>query len=750
MSDQFQEGERFTRTSWFILTVCTVLVLLDIAQILYRFQVPTDGWLYNSETIAGPDGNILIYTTNLAGDASSLQPGDLLTAVAGLPVDGGDLSHNPEAAARLAGIQPGDQVEYTLLRGDRPLKVTVTLTRWTADAWLRNSTTPSFLVLWLAVFLMYGVGLFTFWQRPQISGSRILLVWCTAVLCGTLSNSLPDSLYQFLFPIAYLGISQFSYGIIIFMLVPSIFAFTLVFPRPKKWVQRFHGLLFAPYLLGIFSSILIGVEPALAGPLYLGTLLLMSLAAIINFIHSAFTQKDGVSQGQLRWAVGGVALGIALWLLTYLPAVGLVKRVLAEILLNSGFQLGFTMIGVSLAIALLRYHLFGIDLLINRSLVYGGLTVLVIGIYVFVVGYLGTIFRTENNLMISLVATGLVAVLLQPLHGRLQLVVNRLLYGRRDEPLAVLSQLGALLETALFPDEILPDLVVRIAQALKLPYTAIALRVGEDWKVQAESGKPVEGCQVFPLIYQGQMVGKLLAGQRQPREDFNQADRHLLTNIARQIGPVAHALQLTTALQQSRQQLVTTREEERRRLRRDLHDGLGPQLASQTLAMDAVSKLLERDPASARDILDQLKKQSQSAIQDIRRLVYNLRPPALDDLGLVEALREGVRQIGVGGTCVEINPDAEPLPPLPAAVEVAVYRITQEAIANVIRHAGASHCSVWINTQRKRLDLSITDDGVGFQPQFHHGVGLHSMRERAEELGGEIQFESPPGGGTRV
>ena len=103
------------------------------------------------------------------------------------------------------------------------------------------------------------------------------------------------------------------------MLVPSIFAFTLVFPRPKKWVQRFHGLLFAPYLLGIFSSILIGVEPALAGPLYLGTLLLMSLAAIINFIHSAFTQKDGVSQGQLRWAVGGVALGIALWLLTYLP-----------------------------------------------------------------------------------------------------------------------------------------------------------------------------------------------------------------------------------------------------------------------------------------------------------------------------------------------------------------------------------------------------------------------------------------------
>jgi signal transduction histidine kinase len=352
--------------------------------------------------------------------------------------------------------------------------------------------------------------------------------------------------------------------------------------------------------------------------------------------------------------------------------------------------------------------------------------------------------------MISLVATGIVAVLFQPLHGRLQLVVNRLMYGRRDEPLAVLSQLGARLEAALFPDEILPDLVARIAQALKLPYTAIALRVGEEWKVQAESGQAVEGCQAFSLIYQGQMIGQLLASQRQPREDFNQADRYLLTNIARQIGPVAHALQLTSALQQSRQQLITAREEERRRLRRDLHDGLGPQLASQTLTIDAINKLLDRDPASARNLLEQLKKQSQSAVQDIRRLVYNMRPPALDELGLVEALREGVRQSGVEGTCVEINPNAEALPPLPAAVEVAVYRITQEAITNVIRHACASHCFVWITTRKQRLDLTVTDDGVGFHTQIHHGVGLDSMRERAEELGGEFHIENQLEGGTRV
>jgi signal transduction histidine kinase len=203
-------------------------------------------------------------------------------------------------------------------------------------------------------------------------------------------------------------------------------------------------------------------------------------------------------------------------------------------------------------------------------------------------------------------------------------------------------------------------------------------------------------------------------------------------------------------LQQSRQQLVTAREEERRRLRRDLHDGLGPQLASQTLTIDAISKFLERDPANARDLLDHLKSQSQAAIQDIRRLVYALRPPALDELGLVEALREGVRQYGAAGKCVEIITSPNPLPDLPAAVEVAVYRITQEAIMNVIRHAQAKQCTVSIVIQDHDLDLTITDDGKGYPDNFHFGVGLNSMRERAEELGGQIHFENQPDGGARV
>jgi signal transduction histidine kinase len=278
----------------------------------------------------------------------------------------------------------------------------------------------------------------------------------------------------------------------------------------------------------------------------------------------------------------------------------------------------------------------------------------------------------------------------------------------------------------------------------------VALRVGDQVKVQAESGSAPESPEAFPLIYQGLPIGQLLVSRRAPNEEFNAADRLLLANIARQAGAAAYSARLNAALQQSRQQLVTAREEERRRLRRDLHDGLGPQLASQTLTIDAIRKLLERDPATARELLDHLKSQSQAAIQDIRRLVYDLRPPALDELGLVEALREGVRQYGEAGNCVEINTTPNPLPDLPEAVEVAVYRITQEAITNVLRHAQAQHCTVSIAVQDHDLSLTIVDDGSGYPDNFHFGVGLNSMRERAEELGGTIRFENQPSGGACI
>jgi signal transduction histidine kinase len=268
------------------------------------------------------------------------------------------------------------------------------------------------------------------------------------------------------------------------------------------------------------------------------------------------------------------------------------------------------------------------------------LTGSVIAIYVLVVGALSELFQLGGNLVISLLATGLVAVLFQPLRARLQRAVNRMMYGERDDPAMVFARLGELLEASASPQETLPGLVRTIAQTLKLPYAAIELGQQGERQVVAAYGNPSGETTRFALVYQSEAVGNLIVASRGRGEELTLADCRLLENIARQAGAVAHAVRLTRELQRSRLRLVTAREGERRRLRRDLHDELGPQLASQALIIDALEKRLRKDPVSAVRLLKELKKQSQRAVQDIRQIIYGLRPPALDHLGLIGALQE--------------------------------------------------------------------------------------------------------------
>jgi signal transduction histidine kinase len=323
------------------------------------------------------------------------------------------------------------------------------------------------------------------------------------------------------------------------------------------------------------------------------------------------------------------------------------------------------------------------------------------------------------------------------------------MYGERDEPYLVLSQLGHRLESTFAPGEVLSTIVETVAQALKLPYVAIALAVLDDFEIAAEYGDPVDQPLVLPLTYQAETIGQLICGPRSPGEPFNAAERQLLEDMAHQAGVAVHAVRLSADLQRSRERLVTTREEERRRLRRDLHDGLGPELASLILKLQAARNMIDRDPNAADSLLAELKTQVQEAIADIRRLVYNLRPPALDELGLIPAVRETAASHNMaGGLRVEVEgPDA--MPPLPAAVEVAAYRIAQEALHNVAKHARADSCVVRF-TLKDALELEVLDNGVGPPDALRAGVGLTSMRERASELGGSFKFEPVAEGGARV
>jgi signal transduction histidine kinase len=419
-------------------------------------------------------------------------------------------------------------------------------------------------------------------------------------------------------------------------------------------------------------------------------------------------------------------------------------------LFQDAVTLSYAGIPVAVGFAVLKYRLYDIDIVINRTLVYGALTASVVAIYVLVVGYLGALFRTGGNLAISLLATGVVAVLFQPLRDRLQRGVNRLMYGERDDPYAVVSRLGERLEETLAPEAVLPTVVESVSEALKLPYAAIALRTNGASEVAASVGKEVENPLRLPLTYQGKPVGELLLGPRAPSEQFSAADRHLLEGLARQAGVAAYAVRLTTDLQRSRERLVAAREEERRRLRRNLHDGLGAQLAALNVQAGSLRRIIPRDPAAADELVVELREELRGAIADIRRLVYDLRPPALDDLGLLATLHQLAERYGAEGEQLRVVVEVpEDLPHLPAAVEVAIYRIAQEALTNVVRHAQAKSCIVRLAVNED-VALDVVDDGVGIPEERSGGVGLSSMRERAAELGGTCVIEPAPEGGTRV
>ncbi len=497
---------------------------------------------------------------------------------------------------------------------------------------------------------------------------------------------------------------------------------------------------------GVISVIL-----SIAAPL-----LLVGVFGSIASIIFRFRSSVGIERAQLKWLVvagvivivGNILSGFPWWLWGDNPVTRELSIVITDITIVT--------IVVATGFAILRYRLWDIHIFVNRTLVYGSLTALVIGLYVVIVGSLGTLLQTGGNLPASLFGTGIIAISFQPLRERLQRGVNRLMYGERDDPYAVLGRLSEQLEVVAASQSVLPTIVETVAQALKLPYVAIALKEGEQLPIVAEYVRSAGfapqdngSMEILPLVYQLETIGQMILAPRAPAEALSQSDRRLLETIARQAGVAAYNLRLTQDLQRSRERLVTTREEERRRLRRDLHDGLGPVLAAMAFKLDAVYNLADRDSGAVKKMSTELKAQMQEVLADIRRIAYNLRPPALDELGLVGALKAHIASHNqVQGLQITLEAPENP-PSLPAAVEVAAYRIALEAMNNVSRHAGAHHCYVRLSLPDD-LCLEILDDGRGLPGAVRAGVGLISMRERAEELGGRCIAEMLPDGGTGI
>lgn len=314
-----------------------------------------------------------------------------------------------------------------------------------------------------------------------------------------------------------------------------------------------------------------------------------------------------------------------------------------------------------------------------------------------------------------------------------------------DNPYDVISRVLTGMDTELTAETLPPAMVRSLAKALNLPYVGL-----ETDDSLAETGpRPTTSLISLPLSYQEQHLGTLHLAPRVVAGVPLPIDGRLLGDLTRQISLTLYATRLSAELQESRRRIVTAREEGRRLLRRDLHDGLGPALATMTMQADTARDLLRDDPTAADRLLAELTDQAQATVAEVRRIVHGLRPPALDELGLFGALGVLAEGLATPDLSVTIRLP-EQRPPLPAAVEVAVYRIAQEALTNIRRHAGAQSATLALWFENDGLRLEVADDGAGLPQESRPGMGLSTMRERAEEVGGTLSVQQNQPKGTRV
>ena len=401
--------------------------------------------------------------------------------------------------------------------------------------------------------------------------------------------------------------------------------------------------------------------------------------------------------------------------------------------------IGGTLLGVSITVAVLRRRLGGLDVVLHHSFVYAVLTALIALGYVGMVALLARVGVTLPPFGQG-VLTAAIALAMLPVRGWLQRGVATALYGDRGNPYAAVRRLDAQLSGSTTLADALDGIARTTTSALRVPWAAVEV-AGH----RTEHGSRPQGASVIMRSGVDDAGHPMTMSVACPRgRRLTGEDAALLDDLARQGGRTVTALLLAEALLASRQQLVTAREEERARLRRDLHDELGPSLAGLVMQLAGLRELLEESPDLVATRVPRLEEAARSALEDVRRVSRALRPPSLDELGLDGALHDHATRLGLTASSTMTS-----LPDLPAAVEVAAYRIGAEALTNIARHAGTSRAELAILVADGELALTVTDDGIGWGGDGI-GVGVLAMRERAEELGGWFDIESVRGVGTAV
>ena len=377
---------------------------------------------------------------------------------------------------------------------------------------------------------------------------------------------------------------------------------------------------------------------------------------------------------------------------------------------------------------------------VRQTFVHTVLVVLVGGTAILVAALLRRFGQDQPDSAVAVIAGG-IALAVHPLRRHVTRGVDRLLLGDLHDPYQALQRLAEQTHAAPDADAVLAGMAASVAASLRVPWS----QVEADGHVGSWGEPPGGAATAVELMSGVARIGTITVvpgpGRRLRSEELG-----LLSDLGRHGGVAVQAVLLAEAVRAGRQRLVVAREEERRRLRRDLHDGVGPTLAGLTMQLGAVRPLVRSDPDAVAERLGILQDAARGALDAVRHLSHGLRPPALDELGLGGALRRLADSLGLH---VRFTDDDVPAR-LPAAVEVAVHLIAAEALHNVVRHAGTREVDVAIRVERDEVILRVHDAGAGGAGARPAGIGWATMRERADELGGTLEVESIPGRGTTV
>ena len=564
-------------------------------------------------------------------------------------------------------------------------------------------------------------------------------------------------------------------------------------PSPRwKWFARILG----GGLVLIFFVILIGPGPieggALAGaqnPLgieflrpflsfALISILIIPIGAVGSLVSlvQRFRRSRGIERLQLRWLVTAATIVAATYASGVLFSLGGewtgASATNPEWLnvLQTVSVLSFALIPIAIGVSILRYHLFDIDVVINRAVLFGALAVFITVVYVAIVAGVGAVVGGQASPLLSAAAAAVVALAFQPARRRAQRFADRLVYGKRATPYEVLSEFSERLGNTYANEELLPRMARALGEGTGAARADVWVRVSDElrpeaaWPADVEPILPrpasleeeegvVTGSSMFePVRHHGELLGALSIEKR-PGESLTATEEKLVRDLAAQAGLVLRNVGLTEdllrtieELRASRQRLVSAQDEERRKLERNLHDGAQQQLVALAVKLRLLEQLVERDPAQARSVAAQLQGDTTEALEELRDLARGIYPPLLADKGLVAALESQARK-----SVVPVTVEGDGVGRYAREAEAAVYFSCLEALQNVAKYASASRATITLSDGDGRLRFEVSDDGVGFDVASRlSGSGLQGIADRLAALDGEIEIRSVPGAGTTV